>query len=103
MQLVCGNEGARYDIWRKPLPRLLPIRSRELRRNSRLTQHLPQEIMAATEINLNDMSDVELKALAYDVMAQIELLNQNFSQINQVLMNRKKAKPEPVQPTESTL
>lgn len=44
--------------------------------------------MANKVINLNDLSLVELKALAYDVILEIESSNSKLAQINQAIAKR---------------
>ena len=39
---------------------------------------------------LKDYTDVELKALAYDIIAQVQSLQNNLGVINQELANRNK-------------
>lgn len=43
---------------------------------------------------LKDMSEIEIKALSYDQIAQIEQCKDNLKVLNQELVNRAKVVPE---------
>ena len=47
--------------------------------------------MEQTQINLSQISDIQLKAFAYDELGKIEMAQANLRLINQELSNRAKA------------
>jgi hypothetical protein len=50
--------------------------------------------MEQNQVNLSQLSDVQLKALAYDELAKVEIAQSNLRVINQELANRAKAASE---------
>lgn len=46
--------------------------------------------MEQNQVNLSQLSDVQLKALAYDELAKVELAQSNLRVLNQELNNRAK-------------
>lgn len=54
------------------------------------------------ETQISNLTVVELKALAYDQLAQIELCQQNLRLINQELAKKFQPQPQP-DPTKSTI
>ena len=50
--------------------------------------------MEQTQINLSQVSDIQLKAFAYDELGKIEIAQANLRLINQELGNRAKAASE---------
>ena len=52
------------------------------------------------ERKLQDLSDIELKALAYDTLAQLQVLQNNLNTINGEL-NRRAQQPQQAQPPPS--
>ena len=46
--------------------------------------------------NIDELSDIELKALAYDFIVQLELYNNNLKFITQELSNRKNRQSIPI-------
>jgi len=41
-------------------------------------------------MNINEMSVTELKALAYDIIGQLQLAQKNLEQVNQVIASKSK-------------
>lgn len=52
------------------------------------------------ERKIEELSDIELKALAYDTLAQLQLFQQNLNVINGELAKRAQAARQATQPIE---
>jgi len=50
-------------------------------------------------VKLEDKSDIELKAMIYDQICTVELIQQNIAVIKQELAKRIKATPDALQPS----
>ena len=58
--------------------------------------------MAQQTIDPNQLSDIELKAIAYDLMVQGDNINRNLQTINQMIAERAQAGLQASQSTDKT-